>query len=118
MIWRHQYSAPTLFNDVLPGRVRLNARIPWFSRATMVPDAESGFKTLARYIWDRKCFASIPVAALSSPVWADFTAVDDVVLSYRGSSALKRVQHVSDVLSGLNGLPYAPFKKEGPEADF
>lgn len=66
LIGKHEYPAPTSFNDVHPGRFRLISTIPSFSRTAVLADSESGFELSAQYAWDSEFFSGIPVAALSS----------------------------------------------------
>lgn len=97
MIEGRKYPAPTTFIDFLQGRFRLIATITGFVKASVVSDAEAGFEFHAQYAWDGGFFAVIPVNSLSSRVFADFIAVDEVDLSYCGSFAAKRVRHMSNV---------------------
>lgn len=66
--WRRRYLEPTPFHDVLPGLFWLIVTIPWSSRAAVVADGESSFKTLVRYTCNGECFVGISVVALSSRV--------------------------------------------------
>lgn len=118
MIGILEFPGPTSFADVLPGRFQLIATITWSSSAAVVSDGKSGFESLVRYPLDGKILEGIPVDALSSGVWADLIAVDDVDLSCSGSHTAKRVRHVSDVFLGLNSLHYSPIMGESLDVDF
>lgn len=118
MIEELEYSVPTTPDDVLSGLSRLIVPIPWFSRAAVVADAESGFGSLAWYAWGGKFFVRIPMAALLSRVWADLIAVDKVYFSYRVSFAAKRVRHENDLFHRLNSLPQGTIIVEAVDVYF
>lgn len=66
----------------------------------MLPDAESEFDSLSLYAWDDEILWGVGSEALSSGVWQQITAADDIYLSNFGTMDVKVTSHVAAVAKG------------------
>lgn len=70
-------------------------------------NADNMFAKLVRYSWDGKFFSVITMDALSSRMWRDALAVDEVDLQNGGALEARRVRKIKNICKGISCLPYA-----------
>lgn len=91
------YASSVSLDDIFPEPIRLIATIPCFACQTVLLDAENDFSSLQRYVRDGKYVLGATSDALSSRIWRDATAIDEVYPRSSGTSTDKPVCDVKDV---------------------
>lgn len=84
---------------MLPDKYRVIITSPWVSRTAEEADGENDFEHFELYAWDGQFFWVVKTEALSSRVWRDIIAVDD--MNYHGSAHDRKPLHVVHVANGM-----------------
>lgn len=111
------YAVPNSYDGVPLDEHRAIGEMHCFSRSAVHADAKNDFEQLALYAWDGPFYWGVEVEALSSRVWSDVIAVDDIEFSYYGSADSKPTRHLGDVAKGMFALGGGPFFEEGVDVD-